>query len=964
MTFLIRSLFASALVLGATAASAQSGKIAGTITDAATGESIPGANVRIDGTTQGASTNLDGEYVIIGVRPDTYTLVVTYIGYQSQRVENVRVRIDLTTTVDAALEEEGFAGEEVTVQANRELFQKDVTATTATVSGEEIRELPVENFDQVVSLQAGVVTSGGQAHFRGGRAGEVGYLVDGVPVGDVYDGGLALEIENESVQELQVVTGAFNAEYGQALSGIVNVVTRDGSNDFEGGVEVWGGDYASGGSGVRGLEASGAELFPGTGVSDFDPTSVRNLEGTLAGPILRDRLFFFASGRYFANDGWVSGRNVFTRNSVGVNDLNRLSILQPDSIAADGTPSRVVENPDGTVSLVPVRGDSSLVSLNPYEKTSGQVKLTLNVGNGMRLSGNVLASQEDYRDANFDYYYLPEASRQNQRYAQTALLKFTHLLSNTTFYEIGLTNNVSRFENYVYEDPLDARYADSRFLGFREGQLYSGFAVGGTDNGRFRRTTDTWLAKADVSSQIHPAHLVKTGVEARLHTLTFLDQFTFVQEGTTFDVGNGPQRGLLFNSADYEYAPVELSAYVQDKVEIGGLIINAGLRFDYFDSNGRVLIDPSDPNALFERLRQCQEVVNNACTTDAEGNPLLREDPRTPDAYFEDAESTWQISPRLGVAFPISAGGVVHFSYGQFFQVPNFELLYQNPYFRLGSGGSGLIGLFGNANLKPEQTINGEIGLKQALSPSSAVELTAYYRDIRNLAGTATEPVLIRGTGARYGQLVNSDFGFVRGVIFRFDQRIGQKLFGGFDYTFQVARANASDPDQAYNAAAARQGVELQIVPTNWDQRHTLNASLTYADPALDAGFGLLASYGSGTPYTPALVSNITGGIIPPSVVPINSEVRPTTFSVNLNAYKNLTLGPARFQLFSRVDNLFDTRNETAIFGDTGRATYSLEEAVEARNFRGEPAVLAQRYTRPTFFSQPRRVVVGLRVNV
>ena len=99
MTFLIRSLFASALVLGATAASAQSGKIAGTITDAATGESIPGANVRIDGTTQGASTNVDGEYVIIGVRPDTYTLVVSYIGYQSQRVENVRVRIDLTTTV-------------------------------------------------------------------------------------------------------------------------------------------------------------------------------------------------------------------------------------------------------------------------------------------------------------------------------------------------------------------------------------------------------------------------------------------------------------------------------------------------------------------------------------------------------------------------------------------------------------------------------------------------------------------------------------------------------------------------------------------------------------------------------------------------------------------------------------------------------------------------------------------------
>ena len=949
MTSLLRTLL---VLVGATlmasAASAQSGKIVGTVTDATTGEPIPGANVRIDGTTQGASTNFDGEYVIIGVRPDTYSLIFSYIGYQSHRVENVRVRIDLTTTVDAAIQEETFGGEEIVVQANRELFQKDVTATTATVSGDEIRELPVENFDQVVSLQAGVVNSGGQSHFRGGRAGEVGYLVDGVPVGDVYDGGLALEIENESVQELQVVTGAFNAEYGQALSGIVNVVTRDGSNDFEGGIEVWGGDYASRESSPESGVAQ-ASLFPGTGTSDLDPTNVRNLEGTLAGPVLKDRVFFFASGRYFANDGWIFGRNVFTRNSVGLSPIGQLTLLDPDDVEEGGAA---------------VRGDSSLVSLNPYEKASGQFKLTFNLGSGLRLSANLLASQEDYRDANFDYYYIPEASRQNQRFARTSLLKFTHLISNTTFYEVGLTNNFSRFENYLFEDPLDDRYTDTRFLGFREGQLFSGFAIGGTDNGRFQRTTDTWLAKADVSSQVHPAHLVKTGVEARRHNLTFLDQFTFVQEGLTFDTGNGPQNGILFTNADYEYSPVELAAYIQDKVEIGGLIINAGLRFDYFDSNGRVLRDRQDPNALFENLRRCQEVINNDCTTDENGNPLLRDDPITPDAFFEDAEPTWQISPRLGVAFPISTGGVVHFSYGQFFQVPNFELLYQNPYFRLSSGGSGLIGLIGNANLKPEQTINGEIGLKQELSATSAIELTAYYRDIRNLAGTATEPIVIRGTSARYGQLVNSDFGFVRGIILRFDQRIGQKLFGGFDYTFQVARANSSDPDQAYNAAAARQGVELQIVPTNWDQRHTVNASLTYADSDLDAGFGLLASYGSGTPYTPALLSNLTGGAVPPSVTPINSEIRPSSFSVNLNAYKNIRIGPSRLQVFSRVDNLFDARNETSIFGDTGRATYSLEQAVEARNFRGADAVLDQRYTRPTFFSQPRRVVLGLRVNV
>jgi outer membrane receptor protein involved in Fe transport len=321
------------------------------------------------------------------------------------------------------------------------------------------------------------------------------------------------------------------------------------------------------------------------------------------------------------------------------------------------------------------------------------------------------------------------------------------------------------------------------------------------------------------------------------------------------------------------------------------------------------------------------------------------------------------VSPRLGVAFPVSAGGVVHFSYGHFFQVPNFELLYQNPFFALGTAGSGLIGLIGNADLRPEQTINGEIGLKQEISRSAAVEVTAYFRDIRNLAGTATDPIAVAGTSARYGRLVNSDFGFVRGVILRFDQRVGRDFFAGLDYTFQVARANASDPAEAYNAAAAETEREQQIVPTGWDQRHTANASLTYANPDLDAGFGLVASYGSGQPYTPQRTSQVTGGTVPPTVIPLNSETKPAEFVLNLNAYKNFrVLGGTELQVFTKVDNVFDSRNELGVFGDTGRATYSLEEGIEAATFVGDPAFLARRYTRPTFFNEPRRVTVGLRI--
>ncbi len=333
----------------------------------------------------------------------------------------------------------------------------------------------------------------------------------------------------------------------------------------------------------------------------------------------------------------------------------------------------------------------------------------------------------------------------------------------------------------------------------------------------------------------------------------------------------------------------------------------------------------------------------------------------TPDAYFEDAEARWQLSPRLGVAFPITAGGVVHFSYGQFFQTPQFSYLYQNPFFQLGSGGSGLIGLIGNANLKPEQTISGEIGLKQEITRTSAVELTAYYRDIRNLTGTATDPLTIRGTSARYGRLVNSDFGFVRGLVARFDQRIGTDLFASFDYTFQVARANASDPSQAYSAAAARGEIETQIVPTSWDQRHTANVSLSY-DAKGAWGFGVIATYGSGEPYTPSQSTVQTGEIIP-GRIPLNSETKPSVYNVDLNVYRNLKLGGLQAQFFARADNVFDVRTEYGIFGDTGRATYSLQRNVDENTFQGDASVLDRWYQRPYFYGEPRRVVLGLQVS-
>jgi outer membrane receptor protein involved in Fe transport len=908
----IAACLALALLLAAALperAFAQHGTIRGVVTDAATGDPLPGVNVFIEGTTLGGSTGMDGSYVIIGVRPDTYNVIFSFIGYESVRFTDVRVRIDLSTTLNAQLREEVIQGTEVVVTAERSLVQRDLTASTAVVSGEDIRALPVENFQDVVNLQAGVVNG----HFRGGRTGEVGYWVDGLPVTDVFNGALGVGIENSMVQEMQVITGAFNAEFGQAMSGIVNVVTRDGDNTFRGSASGFLGDYLS----------PNNRVF--SNLDAFDAMGVRNAEADFSGPILRNRLFFFGSGRYFHNDGWIYGRNVFGFDDVGVDATGRRRLL----------------NPAGS-------GDSSIVAMNPYDRLSGQFKLSAQVARGIRLSGNVIASEERFRADDHNLLFLPEARQHRNRFSRTGYLKWTHMLSNRTFYEAGFTNNYSRYREFLFEDPLDPRYRPNENFGFEDPSLTSYFRVGGTNNGRFFRSTDTYLLKLDLTSQVNNENMIKVGGEVRRHTLTYLSQTTVVEEG---------RDPFLFTNGDYRYQPIEFSAYVQDKLEMGGLIVNAGLRFDYFDSKGIVFRDPRDPNAVF--------MQNRLAIRDADGNVIgqrTRPDGTpdyTPAEFFRPADATWQISPRLGVAFPITAGGVIHFSYGHFFQIPNFEYLYQNPYFQLSSAGSGLIGLVGNANLKPEQTINGEIGLKQELSSSSAVEVTAYYRDIRNLTGTATDPIQITGSAARYGMLINSDFGFVRGVVVRYNQRLGQDFFGALDYTFQVAKANASDPAQVYNAAAARQQLETQIVSTNWDQRHTANLSLSYNNPRLDAGFSMVASFGSGEPYTPFMTTQQTGTILP-TKIPLNSERKPTTFNVNLNAFKNFTFGRHQVQVFSRIDNLLDSQNEYGVFGDTGRGTYSLQRNVDEGVFRGDPMFLEQWYTRPHFFSQPRRVVLGV----
>lgn len=894
---------------------AQTGKITGKLIDGSTGEALPFVNVLIMGTTQGAATDIDGYYVIIGVGPGTYSVRSSAIGYNTVTTENVKVSIDLTTQIDFSLSPTTVElSEEIVVVATRPLVTKDLTSSTAIITADDIKVLPVIELQDILQLKAGIV----DGSVRGGRRGEVVYAIDGVPVTDVYDGSTVVDVNAGSIEELQFVSGAFNAEYGRALSGYVNISTKGGGNEFTGVLTSWIGDYIS----------SGTDIF--RGIDRVDPVNIRDFEGSLSGPIIPSTLTFYAFARYIYFGGWMSAQNNY----------------KPWNITINHGPDSTVENRYTLSSEDSTAGDGEFVPMNWNEKIYGQFKLSYKPVAGVQLNFNWLRDDVDFQDYDHLMSFNPDGNFKKFRLGITNIFSIIHTLSPTTFYQANFSYFFKEFKEYVYEDPNDSRWTHDRLLG-QEPKESPSFRTGGTYSSQFRRTTNTYGIKIDFTSQLDRINLVKFGVEFNDHRLSFDNIFLF-QDAAVGDPEitgdpfvkrfvadpDDPNENLAIDR--YIRQPMELSAYIQDKIELDEIIINAGVRVDYFTTDGLVLNDPTDPDIY--RPRRPENVA------------LTLEERRA--IWYRDPESSFQFSPRLGVAFPITDRGVVHFSYGHFFQIPNFQFLYANPEYKLPLGTQNL-GIVGNPELKPQQTISGEIGMQQAFTDELTMDLTMYFRDIKNLAGTRADEIRLFGGSATYSQFVNSDFGSVIGFVLSVTKRLSDNWSGTIDYTFQTAKGNASDPAATRNAIAGGQQPEIQLVRLDWDQTNTLNFTFSYNTQDL-WGFAFIGRYGSGLPYTPDFSQNVSSLLT-------NSELKPSFFNVDLRAYKDFAFGGAlRLSLFLRVFNLFDIRNEVNVYNDSGTADFTIDEFLARQ--QGNPQLvnsIDDFFRNPTFYSQPRRVEIG-----
>ena len=248
-------LVARTLILFQLLQAGTTGKISGKVVDE-NNQPLIGCNIIVKGTSYGAATNLEGEYFILNIPPGTYQISALMIGYGAVTIEGTQVIVDLTAKADFLLKPETIEGEEIIVMAEKPTVRLDQTSMSAVVSSEDIENLPVTDVGDIIELQAGIVRDpNGGFHVRGGRSSEVSFWVDGVATTDSYDGSSGLEIETAGIQEVQVISGTFNAEYGQAMSGIVNVVTKDGGEKYKGNLDFYGGGYHSNHSDIHSLSS-------------------------------------------------------------------------------------------------------------------------------------------------------------------------------------------------------------------------------------------------------------------------------------------------------------------------------------------------------------------------------------------------------------------------------------------------------------------------------------------------------------------------------------------------------------------------------------------------------------------------------------------------------------------------------------------------------------------------------------
>lgn len=1032
--------FAVALALAVLASplAAQTGKLTGVVTDAESGATLEGAQIILQGTGISALTGTNGRYFIVNVPPGTYTVVVRRIGYTAAEVRNVLVQIDVTRTIDVELSPAGAVGlEQIVVEVEAvPLLQPGVTGSGDNIRAEQITALPVTNIQGVLSLQQGFIEVPQNTdiisftesrrnpitpvRIRGGRGGETLTLIDGIPINNFVFGGPAFDITTEAIEQIDFQRGGFEPQYGNALSGIINIATREGGTRLAGAMSYQ--TSAIGGA----LGNTQDELV------DFDL-----IQGFISGPVpgTSNRLRFLAAGRLSTGADRVLEFDDNVRRASGPDPSDPDFACTPgncqnldlfpgwrafgyDDVRDITGKLTYYFAPTAKLSVTGIRYererlpfdfDYILTGFNPLDAPA--------VTN---LEDSLFAAQGAIEErpvqggfGDFSFRDLVQGSIAVDRTLISA--RWDHTIGRWAYKLGGGVFDQSRTTcNYWQGVCLGERFADQNFTGFLVAPIKqtvhptfgTDFFFGGED-------LRTVVGRVDVQGQATDHHLVQFGAFYQHHDLDYEEFF------------NTGASNVLVIPSFYSATPWDAAVYAQDKIEYDFLTVKLGARFDFGRAGGLFFADPRDPTNGTTAREVCDgefgsfdpsytDPVTNetvtgfaACTRDrsllAEAAVIAQDDD------FVESSTRTQFSPRIGVSFPLSERSQVFFNFGRYSQNP----LYNNVFTNTGIGttageeGGGVCDadevvpgttqchpiifseafstpFLGNPNLLTEKTTSYELGFATELGDDYALQVTAFSKDQFGLSGVKQGGQSASGqvffdVGATYGTalynyfvIVNQDFQTVRGIEFSLQRRLSE--FWGFNinYAFSQATTNAAAPENQFeNESAEAIPPNNKEIASEIDIPHIFNASLffragnedPFGVPVLDAmvrnaNLTLTLNARSGLPYTPTLDFNGFGA----NQLEQNSGRMPGSFTVNLLAGKDFTLRNVRWGVFARITNLLDTKNCVQVFTSTGDCDSGSIDASTTRTGNGANTFVTF-FDRPQYFGPRRQINFGARMN-
>lgn len=932
------------------------GKIKGKVTDQGTSEPLIGANVAVVGTTYGAATDVNGEYVILNVPAGEYSLRGTYVGYATVTVTGVRVNSDYTTEQNFSMSAEAVGLPQIEIIAERPLIRKDLTNTTTIKSAEDLQALPVRGVTEVAGLQASVVKNEGSdlLYVRGGRPEEVSYLVDGVPVNNPLSGRgspVFSSVNQNSVEELQIQTGGFNAEYGSALSGVINLNTRSATTKYN-----------------------------------------------VSGEFVTDR---YNDAKVGDDGGWgYFVGNVSAGGPIIPNDdMATLFLSMERQVLTDNDPRGVGG----------VKPNSSTRSWN----FSG--KLAVKPVDELDLKAGVTSfSTEGNNWDNIRRFFDSEHHQRFDNNSLSGYARLTHSVLPNMFYTLQASyfNEKLKSGDGVWFDDL-LSYGDPAknpalpSTAQNPGALYSIIAAPGNVLDRFTKSqSEIFTYNGDISLQAAD-HLFKGGFEYRAHRIR---RYTINPMGLALNQqgsgGDGDWERYRNQNVEYygynytgteEYdgeddffrddtndkkegpkRPIYWAAYLQDKFELSDLVLNLGLRLDHFDAQEMVVKDPLNPfgargtpgGGVFE----ARDLVPSTTTT--------------------------QLSPRLGFSFPVTDRAIFHAQYGTFLQMPPLQyVLISKTWADRYMGDSPFSTRIPNPNLKPERTVAYEMGFKQLVTDNISFSVTGFYKEVKDLIqsrnfGFGSEPAYPNS----YESYQNVDFGTVKGFDFIFEMRRTRNISLLINYTLGFANGTGSEPQKQSRITWIQTTSPKLVAPLDFDRRHSGSININYR---LDEGGGpklgdfyllersnasLLFTFNSGVPYTRSVITNpFFGGVteIRPTGA-INGATTPWNFRFDLAFSREFRIGDLGVVAFVNVINLLDAdnvvsvyvarrggaalENETGIYRGTGQPdnsgwlTTRDGQIWAEQNGPEAVALFKAREANPENFGEPRQVRLGLRI--